>query len=281
MNDCRIGHQWTGHRIATAMLALLGALLVCFAAWDGARAQEDAAADDVPRMPDGRPDLSGNWDTGRGIDFIRPQTDGRSVCVSGCAPRPAAGGGGFERNFPRYKPEYLDRVRDLEARQVQEDPVLRCFAPGVPRIGPPHKVVQRHDEVVFLYDDVNGNFFRVIPTDGRGHRQGIEASYLGDAIGWWEDDVLVVETVNFTDNTWLTDDGAFHTANLRVVERLWRVGNALEWQATAYDAGVLVEPWTLDKRTSPMTDEQILEAPPCIERDLDHMVEESYHANPR
>ena len=73
------------------------------------------------------------------------------------------------------------RSTDFSKRQVELDSNLRCQPPGVPRIGPPTKIVQNAREVVFLYDDVNGSFFRIIPTDGRTHRTDVPASYLGDA----------------------------------------------------------------------------------------------------
>ena len=103
------------------------------------------------------------------------------------------------------------QVKTLDANQVKEDSILRCQPPGVPRIGLPAKIVQTRREVIFFYDDVNGGFFRIIPIDGRPHRKDLPRSYLGDAIGRWDGDTLVVETVNFNEDTWLTDDGAFHT----------------------------------------------------------------------
>src|SRR5690606_27962716 len=193
----------------------------------------DPASKPTPRLPDGRPDFNGTWDNGSGIDFIQPQQleDG-SICISGC-PRPASADGkpraALPPDRPKYKAEFQARVRDLEQRQVEMDPVLRCRAPGVPRIGPPDKIVQIPGQVVFLYDDVSGAFFRIIPTDGRPHRMDVEESYLGDAVGHWEGDTLVVETRNFNEDTWLTDDGAFHTKDLRVTERLTRYGDTMEW----------------------------------------------------
>ena len=150
-----------------------------------------------------------------------------------------------------------------------------------PRIGPPDKIVQRPEQVIFLYDDVTGNFFRIVPTDGRAHRDDLEPGQLGDAIGHWEGDTLVVETVGFSAETWLTDDGSFHTENLRVVERISRDADTLTWQATAYDPDVLAEPWELRPRTAFLTDVDIVEAPPCIERSLGHMVDKSNHDNAR
>jgi hypothetical protein len=231
------------------------------------------------------PDFSGTWGHQRvfGLDEVCGEAlAGGSVRTTEC--RQAGGASPAEEqepDFPKYKPEFLARVTDLRNRQVETDTVLRCYPPGVPRIGPPAKIVQSASEVVFLYDDPNGSFYRVIPIDGP-HRAGVSASYLGDAVARFEGDVLIVESSNFTDETWLTDNGAFHTADLRVVERLRRVGETLEYQATAYDPAVLAEPWAMTARVLTRSAHRLEEPPRCEERDLEDMVDESqYHENPR
>jgi len=263
----------------------------------GSRAASPASKS-TPHIADGKPDLNGTWDRG-GLAFVRPQTlpDG-SICVIGCGPAPGTaprgggnppagaqggrgGGPAPAPNFPKYKPEFLGKVKDLSDRQVKTDTVLQCQPPGVPRIGPPAKIVQNAREVVFLYDDVNGSFFRIIPTDGRPHRKGLPSSYLGDAVGRWEGDTLVVETVNFNEDTWLIDNGAFHTKDLRVVERLRRVGDTIEYQAVAHDPSVLVEPWTMRPRTLTLTDRELEESARCEDRDIELIFDGSHHDNPR
>ena len=129
--------------------------------------------------------------------------------------------------------------------------------------------------------DINGSFFRIIPTDGRPHRTGLPASYLGDSIGRWEKDTLVVETVNFNDETWLADNGAFHTTGLKVIERLRRVGDTIEFQATAHDPAVLAEPWVTPSRTIWLTDRELEESPRCEDRDMNLVIDGSHHDNPR
>lgn len=255
----------------------------------------------TPHLADGKSDLNGTWDHLGGIEFVRPQNlNNGSVCVVGCPPAAAAGAGGAGAraggagaraggppaappapNFPKYKQEFLAKVKDLSERQVEVDTALQCQPPGVPRIGPPAKIVQTAREVLFLYDDVNGSFFRIIPTDGRAHRKDLPASYLGDAIGRYEGDTLVVETVNFNEETWLSDNGAFHTKDLKVIERLRRVGDTVQYEATAYDPAVLVEPWKERTQTLWLTDREIEESPRCEDRDLDLIKDGSHHDNPR
>ena len=241
----------------------------------------------TPHLADGKSDLNGTWDHLGGIEFVRPQSlDNGSVCVVGCPPAPAARAGGPPAappapNFPKYKQEFVAKVKDLAERQVEVDTALQCQPPGVPRIGPPAKIVQTAQEVLFLYDDVNGSFFRIIPTDGRAHRKDVPASYLGDAIGRYDGDTLVVETVSFNEETWLTDNGAFHSKDLKVVERLRRVGDTIQYEATAHDPAVLVEPWKERTQTLWLTDREIEESPRCEDRDLDLIKDGSHHDNPR
>ncbi len=247
----------------------------------------------TPHLPDGRPDLNATWDHLGGIEFVRIREqagENESVCIFGCAPPPGQAGaaptgpppqGPPGPGFPKYKPEFAAKVKDLKDRQVQVDTLLQCAPPGVPRIGPPAKIVQTAREVVFLYDDVNGPYFRTIPTDGRPHRTDLEPSYLGDAIGRYEGDTLIVETRNLNDETWLTDDGAFHTTNLKVVERLQRVGDTIIYEAVAEDPEVLAEPFAMKPMTLWVGTEELAEPARCDDRDLAHMVDGSYHSNPR
>src|SRR5438105_4653104 len=152
----------------------------------------DPAVAPTPKLPDGRPDLNGTWDNGRSAFGFAPNAGG-TTCVFGCAPAGGAGRGNATANAqpprgtarPAYKPEFIAKVKDLDARQVKEDPALKCRPPGVPRIGPPDKIVQIAGQVVFLYDDLSGAFFRIIPTDGRAHRKDVDPSYLGDSVGRW------------------------------------------------------------------------------------------------
>lgn len=272
--------------IVATLSAALGVVCVPAATYAaGATAEQP-----VPRLSDGHPDLNGTWDNGSGIDFVQPQkgADG-SVCIAGCKPVAAAApppppppsGRTPATSFPSYRPELLAKVQQLNKHQVEEDPVLRCKDPGLPRIGPPDKIVQRPGEIVFLYDDVSGAFWRIIPTDGRPHRTDVDPSYLGDSVGHWEGDTLVIEANQFNDDSWLTDNGAFHSADMVVTERLHRVGDVIEWQALVTDPKVLLEPWRPKMRIAKLTSSELAEPTPCVDRDLKHLVDETHHPNPR
>ena len=109
------------------------------------------------------------------------------------------------------------------------------------------------DGEVFLYNVNNFlNVFtwRVIPTDGRPHHPvySKDQTFMGDSVGRWEGDTLVVDVVGFNDVTWLGYPGWFHTSDMRVVERFRRDGNTLTWQVTVHDPAVLLEPWEAEPR---------------------------------
>ena len=131
----------------------------------------------TPRLPDGQPDLNGMWYHMLGAPA--PQTKpGESYDVGHAARTPITL---FPLSKPTYKPEFAAKVKDLDVHQIDVDPAWYCAGPGVPRIGPPQKIVQTAKEIVFLYDDLTGNFFRVVRMNGT-HRTNIEPSAHGDSI---------------------------------------------------------------------------------------------------
>jgi len=251
----------------------------------------------IPRLADGKPDFNGVWvRDGLGGDTFGSgkREPGGSVCIL-CPPAPppaaanapanpqaaAAARARMAPERPKYKPEFVAKVKELDEKQVEMDPALRCGNPGLPRIGAPDGIVQTPGQIVFLYNDLHGAAFRIIPTDGRPHYKDAEESYLGDSVGKWEGDTLVIEAVKFLEDTWLIDDGAFHTPELKVVERLRLNGGKLEYQATAHDPSVLAEPWQMRMRTLKRSDKPMNEPLPCIDRDIDHVVDGTHHDNAR
>jgi len=230
------------------------------------------------------PDFSGVW-VSDGL-VLPSMTDGKNRCLFDCAELMSPEGNVekevFKATFnppPTYKEGFKAKVADLDKRQVEEDTVLRCMPPGVPRIGPPDQIVQGKDTIAFLYDDPSGFLFRTVRINGK-YREDYDATFLGDSIGWWEKDTLVVETVNLAEDTWLYDNGAFHTSALRVVERLKPEGEKLVYDVTAFDPDVLAEPWVKNTRVLEPSSELMYEPLTCID-DIDYQLDGSHHPNPR
>ena len=165
------------------------------------------------------------------------------------------------------KPQYLAKVKDLDDHQSKVDAVFYCGKPGVPRIGPPRKIVQLPAEVIFFYEDISGDPYRIIPIDGRPHRANANPSHYGDSVARWEGAVLVVDARNFVEETWFGEYGYFHSSEMRVVERLWKDGDNLVWQATVEDPVVLMTPWVAPPRVVTPSTEPLEESPKCVETD--------------
>jgi hypothetical protein len=141
------------------------------------------------------------------------------------------------------------RGRRSYAIAESDDPVYDCFPPGAPRIylhPLPMEIVQTPGRVLILFE--YDHFFRQIFTDGRGHRTDLAPSWMGDSIGHWEGETLVIETTNFNDKTWLDRRGLPHSEELRLIERFSLVGDdRLRIDITVEDPVAYVEPWTAQR----------------------------------
>jgi len=97
--------------------------------------------------------------------------------------------------------------------------------------------------IVMLFEDLSHGMMRSIYLK-RGHPANVKLTWLGDSVGRWEGDTLVVDTIGFNDSTWLNDEGAQHSDALHVVERIHPVlgGQYLEYRMTAEDPKALAKP---------------------------------------
>lgn len=237
----------------------------------------------IPRAADGHPDLSGIWlfsidlpPTGLKksgpngeVTFKAPDPSGRKAAknVPGALPF---------TNVPVYKPELQAKVKDLIDHESRTDPVFYCGRPGVPRIGSPRKIVQTSKEMIFFYEDISGDPYRIIPLD-RPHRKDANPTYYGDSVGRWEGDTLIVDVTNFNEDGWFGEEGYFHSDAMHVIERFWRDGANLVYQYTVDDPKVLVAPWTAPPRVVKPSDEPLEESPKCVETDATKLVNNDHH----
>jgi len=182
----------------------------------------------TPRMADGKPDLSGVYNSSSfnfGGVAVRGQSDPITATL-----KPGA--------------EKFKVVRGPTDAGLYS----ACSPTGVPGayfVPYQWEIVQGRDRVVILYE--YPHLFRVIPIDGTPHPADPDPTWMGDSVGRWEGDTLIVDTVGFNDKTELPG-GYKHTEALHVVERFHRVDlNNLDYQATIEDPNVFEKPWTISR----------------------------------
>jgi hypothetical protein len=229
----------------------------------------------VPRGTDGKPDLTGVWQGGSTQRGSWEETNG-GTGVGGSGRDPAAPVVPSSNDRPAgregapYQPWAAQKVLEAFNRRGIDDPTSRCLPAGLPRtvmLGLfPQQFVQTPKQIVMLYEYMN--VFRVIPFMDK-HPDDILPSYLGNSIGRWDGDTLVVDTIGFNDKTWLAGAGTFHTDALHTVERFTRVDkDQINYEVTLEDPNVFTKPWKLTS-TLMLRDGTRLQEMVCAENNID------------
>ena len=229
----------------------------------------------VPRGSDGKPDLTGVW---QGGSTVRGSWDdansGFGVGGSGKNPDAPPVVGSNERPAGREAAPYQEwaakKVLESFNKRAIDDPTALCLPPGVPRsvmLGLfPQKIVQTPKEIVVLYEYMHT--FRMIPLNAK-HPDDVLPSYMGDSVGHWQGDTLVVDVIGFNDRTWLAGTGTFHSEALHVTERYTRVDrDRIDYEVTMDDPKVFTKPWTL-RSTLMLRDGTRVQEYVCAENNLD------------
>jgi hypothetical protein len=222
----------------------------------------------APRLPNipylganaGKPDLGGKgmWDLKRIFDMGAREPE---IEKPQDVPLNAKG-----------KAIYQARLANLQ----KEDPEARCMPPGIPRMlytPYPAQIMQLSDRVVFIYEG-GAHIWRVIWLDGREHPKDLNPTWLGDSIGHWEGDTLMVDVVGLNDRTWLDNSGHPHGDKLHVVEKFSRPdANTLHYEATIDDPDYYTRPWTVPLNIKWAAGQELLEYI-CQEnnKDVEHLV---------
>jgi hypothetical protein len=172
-----------------------------------------------PRLPDGKPDLSGHWlpnSAGQGVSG-RYGVD--PAAVRQFDPRVTP------EERPSFQPWALEKIKAMTPTELElSKSSVNCMPRGVPAIWlqNPYStmLVHKPDMLVQLYEVLNN--FRVIHTDGRPLPKFPEPLFHGNSAARWEGDTLVVESTGFDERTYIMPNGWFHSDALRVVERYTR-----------------------------------------------------------
>lgn len=183
----------------------------------------------APRDPYGHPDLTGFW-----------QNDGKT--------RPI---GNIGKDQPGFALPYTQAGKAAHEHnlKVTPDPEGLCLPSGIPRQSAsalPFSILQTKERVGFLYWQNN---YRNVFLDGRKHPEDPDPQYFGHAIGRWDGDTLVIDSVGFKDSltseTWADENGDAHSDDLHTVERWTRVdAEHLVHQITVEDPKYFSHPFT-------------------------------------
>jgi hypothetical protein len=247
----------------------------------------------APKMPDGKPDLSGVWETVpcqgcavpviSGLGSAPPQGRGAAPAPPPAPPRPQQGrgsvfgniGGQIEGGAP-YQPWAADLVKKRMADNSKDNPDANCLPMGIMQLNAhpfPRKIIQTLSELLIIYEG-SGTTVREIFTDGRAlpAKQDVEPWWNGYSVGHWEGDTLVVETIGFMDDGWLDVRGSPLTSEGKITERFRRTGYGnLELTVTIDDPKAYTKLFSavIHNRIAP--DLQLIEFV-CLDKDASHYV---------
>jgi hypothetical protein len=219
-------------------IVLAIAALTCATAQNAAPQKKTAPP--VPRTADGKPDLNGVWQPGSDkVGTWEEANQGVGVPEPGKGPRVTRGGP------PPYQPWAAKKVQDSINLRRADEPVARCIPQlDLPGIGLyPIQFVQNANTIVILIEPRHN--FRIIPLNAK-HPDDMEPSYVGDSVGHWEGDTLVVDVAGFKEQM---EGVSIHTEALHIVERFTRVDyNTIEYEATSDDPKALTKPFTIHSK---------------------------------
>ena len=243
------------HRVFGSLMAVAAVVVLVSLVWVPVAAQAPAASrGNLPRLPDGQPDMQGLWasDAAGAAHSIEVGRDPAADVIQGREEgdrNPRVLVDPADERIP-YQPWAAATRRELLAdiftptKRAHVDPHVRALLDGVPRnnyVPGQLQIIQIPGYVQILYS--SNHAYRLVPLDGRPHvGKGIKL-WMGDSRGRWEGNTLVVDVTNFGESTWLDSHGSFHSDALHVVER-WTMVNPdrIDYEATLEDPKMFTKP---------------------------------------
>jgi len=234
----------------------VGCLVVVTACTAGCQ-QKNAAASTLttaqspaPRFPDGRvrfdraPGEKGYWDSPSVSGLVE---DGAKVEID------AAGKLANLADAAKVAPFQPWALALYEYRQkngLQDDPMHECIGPGNPRQmhtpGGVRIIQDRNYNRVYLLFGGGNRSWRVVYLDGRTppNPDEVVGTFYGNAVGKYEGDTLVAESIGFNTRFWFANGGLPHTEALHLTERFKRPSHdVLEYEVTIDDPRTYTRPW--------------------------------------
>jgi len=222
---------------------------------------ESQARRTLPRTPGGKPNLNGIWQVLNTANFdleahmakaamamragpVVP-VPAKEVLALGAVGAVPSGVGVVEGGAIPYKPEALAKKKENQENWLSRDPEIKCYLPGVPRatyMPFPFQILHSDKAIFFTYEYAGA--VRDIFLKDPGPAQ-ID-SWMGQSVGRWEGDTLVVDVTGFNDQSWFDRAGNWHTENLKVTERYTMLdADHIQYEATLEDPAVFTRPWKI------------------------------------
>lgn len=173
--------------------------------------------------------------------------------------------------LPAAKAVYDQHRQSYRKGDKKFDQTLQCQPPGVPRLSfdaMPFEIMVQAKQVVLMHQW--NRLVRFVDID-KAHSEPLGPTFLGQSVGRWEGDTLVVDTNGFNDSTLLDAQGLPHSDQLQVIERysLSNNGKRLDAVITINDPQTFSVPWNTKVSFKRLNNVRIAEDV-CVERlDLD------------
>jgi hypothetical protein len=205
------------------------------------------SAQTLPRMPDGKPNLTGVWQSiGSAYwDIEDHSAQPGAIFQLGASGAVPAGLGIVEGGAIPYRPEALAQKQKNRANRLKDDPEAKCYMPGVPRatyLPFPFQIVQGTDNFLIAYEFATAN--RTVLM--KKHEDAPYDLWMGWSNGRWEGDTLVVDVTGLNGKSWLDRAGNYTSNNVHIVERYTLTdANHILYEATIEDPTVFTRPWKI------------------------------------
>jgi hypothetical protein len=206
-----------------------------------------AASHNIPRGPDGKPNLNGVWQTMNTANWdLSPHSAQQSlVLAAGAQLAEPAGIGVVEGGEIPYLPAALAKKKENYASRQVTDPEVRCYLPGVPRatyMPFPFQIFQSKNYMAIAYE-YDGAFRNIYLKDPG---PAPIDTWMGQSYGKWEGDTLVVDVTGLDKRTWFDRAGDYHSDELHVVERYTMTSpEVIQYEATITDPKTYSRPWKI------------------------------------
>jgi hypothetical protein len=223
--------------------------------------QAPAAAYRAPRAADGKPDLNGVWQALNEANYdiqthmARPAMALRAgpygpvpaaaVLALGAVGSVPPGLGVVEGDEIPYLPAALAKKKENQDNWITSDPEIKCYLPGVPRANYmpyPFQIFQSTKAIFFAYEYAGAVRNVYLKDPGPAPVD----SWMGQSVGKWEGDTLVIDVTGFNDQSWFDRAGNHHSDKLHVVERYTRTSpDVISYEATIDDPKTFSRPWKM------------------------------------